>query len=112
MKHYGIQGKTLQWIKKFLQNRQQAVVIEGETSSDVPVKSGVPQGSVLGPCLFLAYINDLPVKLKTSFRLFADDTTVYGTTSQDIEHDLQRLTEWEAAWDIWSSILQNVSTSM
>ena len=61
--HYGIQGKTNSWVKAFLTDRSQRVIIEGEASSEVPVTSGVPQGSVLGPCLFLFYLNDIPAIL-------------------------------------------------
>ena len=74
--HYGIRGNALSWIQAFLGNRSQAVVIEGEESGSVPVSSGVPQGSVLGPILFLVFINDLPEKLSSQVRLFADDTAV------------------------------------
>ena len=77
---YGIRGNALNWIYAFLGNRSQSVVLEGEESDLVPVTPGVPQGSVLGPILFLIYINDLPDQIVSQVRLFADDTAVYLTT--------------------------------
>ena len=74
---YGIRGDILHWIKDFLDNRKQNVVINVINSDEVPVSSGVPQGSVLGPILFLAYINDLPKHVKSKVRLFADNTAMY-----------------------------------
>ena len=74
---YGIRGNTLNWIKDFLDNRSQSVLLNGSNSDSIPVSSGVPQGSVLGPILFLAYINDLPDQVKSRVRLFADDTAMY-----------------------------------
>ena len=76
---YGIRGNALAWIRAFLGNGSQTVVLDGEESESVPVTSGVPQGSVLGPILFLIYINDLPDELSSQVRLFADDTAVYLT---------------------------------
>ena len=101
--YYGVRGDINRWIKDFLSGRQQAVVVNGEHSDLVPVKSGVPQGSVLGPCLFLAYINDLPANLKSKARLFADDTAVYNvvrnTDGRDqLQEDLDQLAIWEDRW--------------
>ena len=77
--HYGVRGRTHAWIGAFLSGRTQEVVVEGQHSDRVPVTSGVPQGSVLGPCLFLHYISDLPEGIRSSVRLFADDTVMYLT---------------------------------
>ena len=78
LKYYGIDGKLLDWINSFLSNRMQRVVLEGSISKNVSVTSGVPQGSVLGPALFLLYINDLPNSVTSKVRLFADDAIVYS----------------------------------
>ena len=78
---YGVRGDILTWIKSFLANRSQTVVLDNEHSDSVPVTSGVPQGSVLGPILFLVYINDLPEQTKSKVRLFADDTAIYLAVS-------------------------------
>ena len=83
---YGVRSPTLRWIQAFLSNRQQRVVVDGENSDSVPVTSGITQGSVLRPVLFLAYINDLP-----QVRLFADDTAIYLTIESQHDSDcLQR----------------------
>ena len=77
--NYGIRGKVLSWIQAFLGIRSQQVVIDGEESDSIPVNSGVPQGSVLGPILFLTYKNDLPDGISSQVRLFADGTALYLT---------------------------------
>lgn len=102
---YGIRGKVLSWIRAFLGNRSQRVVIDGEESDSIPVNSGVPQGSVLGPILFLAYINDLPDGISSQVRLFADDTALYLTIKSDedslaLQNDLNALSVWESKWDM------------
>ena len=83
--------------------RTQSVVIEGASSNSVSVASGVPQGSVLGPCLFLFYINDIAEGLNSTTRLFADDTMIYMTVKGDgdaklLQQDLDKLSSWEAKW--------------
>ena len=75
--YYGIRGSTLRWINSFLSDRTQKVILEGAVFDTVKVTSGVPQVSVLGPILFLIYINDLPNSLSSKVRLFADDAIVY-----------------------------------
>ena len=105
LSQHGVKGKTLNWIRAFLLGRTQAVVLEGERSAEAPVTSGVPQGSVLGPLLFLLYINDLPQDIQSQVRLFADDTAVYLTVSSledanTLKTDLDTLQEWERTWDM------------
>jgi hypothetical protein len=78
------------------------VVVEGVSSDKVPVKSGVPQGSVFGPSLFLYHVNDMPEGLASSVRLYADDTIAYLATTLDadanvLQDDLNKLAEWEGA---------------
>ena len=99
---YGIRGKTLRWIKSFLNGRSQTVVLEEDCSEEVPVTSGVPQGSVLGPILFLVYINDLPEKVKSQVRLFADDMAAYYSLadSRQLQDDLDILQDWEVKWNL------------
>ena len=77
--HYGINGKVNTWIKGFLMERQQQVIVEGEFSDSCSVDSGEPQGTVLVPFLFLCHINDLPSWVKSTVRLFADDCLLYRT---------------------------------
>ena len=101
--HYGITGNTYSWIQSFLSDRQQCVVVDGVASEWVPVVSGVPQGTVLGPLLFLLHINDLPTAVSSSVRLFADDCLLYREikSAQDqviLQRDLVSLEEWGIKW--------------
>ena len=109
---YGITNQTLNWIGAFLHQRTQRVVIRGETSESLPVTSGVPQGSVLGPVLFLIFINDLPLDVISPLSLFADDSKVFSriVTNKNIRNnenengnamlqkDLNTITKWAETW--------------
>ena len=74
----GISGELLNILVDFLNNKKQRVVLNGQSSNWVDVKAGVPQGSIMGPLLFLIYINDLPEGLITNAKLFADDTLLFS----------------------------------
>ena len=99
---YGIQGKLLSWIKGYLSDREQTVVINGAHSYPAEVKSGVPQGTVLGPILFLVYINDLHQCINHSLiSHFADDTRILKaiTSSTDVpilQEDLNETISWSS----------------
>ena len=77
LRHCGIDGLTLAWIDSFLNGRYQRVIVDGVCSGWSPVLSGISQGTVLGPLLFLIYINDLPDCVSSRVRLFADDCLIY-----------------------------------
>ena len=101
LEHYGIRGTPLKLFKSYLTDRRQYVSFNGTLSTTLPITLGVPQGSVLGPLLFLVYINDLPNALNSlNPVLFADDTTLYfshydsNTLSNIINDDLNKLKNW------------------
>ena len=101
--YYGIRGNLLNWLTSFLQNRSQEVVVEGINSTSCNVTSGVPQGSVLGPVLFLMYINDIGLNIHSEIRLFADDILLYRPIRTPNDHlqlqeDLNTLTKWATDW--------------
>lgn len=103
MHSYGIRGNVLSWIESFLSDRTQKVRIFNTISSEANVISGIPQGSVLGPILFLVFINDLPEVVKSSVKLFADDTKIYSAieSSEDcakIQSDIDSLSAWSDKW--------------
>ena len=102
---YGVDGKINDWLSAFLKNRKQRVVVGGDFSQWADVVSGVPQGTVLGPLLFLIYINDLPENINSSVRLFADDCVLYNQIKsvQDtkvLQRDLETLSSWEHRWQM------------
>ena len=106
LRQRGIGGKLWKWFMAYLANRMQCVCVEGVCSNFLPVKSGVPQGSLLGPLLFLIYINDLqPVTCRSRLYLFADNTKChYPVTSlhdcQNMQDDLNSLSEWSQTWKL------------
>ena len=104
LKNFGISGTLLNWFEDYLSNRHQRVTMLGKTSHPLPVLSGIPQGSILGPLLFLLYVNDLPqATSSSSIAMYADDTKCYRTvrTLQDaqyLQNDLDGVNEWCQEW--------------
>jgi hypothetical protein len=108
--HYGIRGKTNAWMQNFLSDRSQAVVVDGEKSSYIDVAYGVPQGSVLEPSLFLFYINDMPCGLKSTVRLFADDTQ-YSLPGSNIKDRRSRsIIEPQQTWNMGEQMENGISS--
>ena len=104
---FGIHGNLLNWFSNYLANRLQRVSFNGSVSEWLPVTSGVPQGSILGPLLFLLYINDLPTVLSpnTLCAIFADDTKIYRNINshQDhliLQHDIDKIHNWSSMWGL------------
>ena len=105
LKVAGINVEVINWIKNFLSDREQRVVIDGVSSNPVKVTSGVPQGSVIGPLLFLVYINDLGSLINSNVRLFADDTVIYRKieSREDrlaLSKDLDIIGKWCDDWEL------------
>ena len=104
LKQNGISGNVLNLIQNYLQNRKQRVVINGVQSDWEPIFSGVPQGSVLGPLLFLIYINDLTANITSNMKLFADDSSLFARvknvnlTHDQLVGDLDIITNWANQW--------------
>jgi hypothetical protein len=100
---FGFQGKLLEWIKAFLTNRRQRVVLDGTASVWKDVLCGVPQGSVLGPLLFIIFINDLPDGLSILLKLFADDSKLVSvirnsSDREEFQKNINRILEWTTKW--------------
>ena len=104
LKTYGIDGQLLSLLENYLKNREQRVVLNGQTSEWRKIKSGVPQGSVLGPLLFLIYINDLPDGISSICKIFADDTSLFSKvidineSANNLNSDLEKITKWAHQW--------------
>ena len=110
LKSYGISGQIFGLVSSFLSNRRLRVVLDGKSSQKYPVNAGVPQGSILGPTLFLLYINDLPDDVICNIAIYADDTTLYSKCNQasdlwqqlelasELESDLRDTVNWGRKW--------------
>ena len=104
LQQYGISGELITLIKDFLSCRKQRVVLNGQHSSWTDAKAGVPQGSILGPLLFLIYINDLPNGLNSNVKLFADDTSPFSfvhnisDSANLLNSNLSKINEWALQW--------------
>ena len=105
VRSYGIEGPVADWIEDFISGRKQRVNINGELSSWKPVTSGVPQGSVLGPILFIIFINDLPDAVSCGVKLYADDTKIYAVVNSEAEarilqEEINKLFHWSVTWQL------------
>ena len=105
LQYYKIDNLVWKWIQSWLTERSQSVVIDGASSKPVSVLSGVPQGTVLGPLMFLLYINDITDRVSSTLRLFADDCLLYRKiqSSHDsilLQKDLDLLSHWASIWQM------------
>jgi len=103
LQFYGIRGSLLPWVKNFLTDRSQQVVLDNKRSDSYNVLSGVPQGTVLAPLLFLIYINNLPLHVSSKVRLYADNVILYSNIysmedCHQLQFDLDSLAQWANKW--------------
>ena len=107
LKSMGVSGELYNLLENYLSDRFQRVLLNGQTSSWRPVLDGVPQGSILGPLLFLIYINDLPNELKSNAKLFADDTSLFtivkdkSESANILKNDLSEISKWAYNWKMF-----------
>ncbi len=109
VKQLGIVGNVHKWIENWLNNRKQRAVINGSGSDWAPVTSGVPKGSVLGPVLFVIYINDIDLGLNNFIAKFTDDTKIENSViskydRQSLQEDLHKISAW---FDRWGNAFQS-----
>jgi hypothetical protein len=118
LKKVGISGDLLHWFNDYLKNRKQKVVLNGQASTYSDIRAGVPQGSVLGPLLFLIYINDIVDNVNGNIKLFADDTVLFidvdkdDTAKEVLQQDLQALLDWSNQWLVKFNSTKTVQMKM
>ena len=101
-----IEDKFYDILSSYLSNRKQIVVVDGQKSDTLDVKAGVPQGSRLGPLLFLIYMNDITDDIESDILIFADDTSLFATgtdpaeTAEILNRDLQKISNWAIKWNV------------
>ena len=105
----GIRGNIHKWLTAYLTNRTQRVIVDGRSSGEAPVLSGVPQGTVLGPLMFLTYINDITSDLTSQMKLFADDALLFRPIKSEkdcksLQKDLDTLEIWSKRWKMTFNI--------
>ena len=104
LRENGICGEMINILEDFLSKRKKRVVLNGQCSSWADIHACVPQEFILGPLLFLIYINDLSNDIKSNCKLFADDTSLFpvvhdiDASANDLNHDLEKISEWAFQW--------------
>ena len=112
---FGITGLLLHWFESYLTSRKQRFVYASASSAWSPINAGVPQGSILGPVLFLIYINDIVTNIQSNIRLFADDTSLYvivenpNEAAAVLNADLDAIYSWSKSWFVTFNPLKTIS---
>ena len=109
LKTFGFNNKLLNWFTDYLSERSKTVIVEGKQSENLPVTSGVPQGSILGPLLFILYVNDICDGCSSTVSSFADDVKIFrkikSTSDSDVlQNDLKLLEIWAKRWKMYFNV--------
>ena len=109
LKTFGFNNKLLNWFTDYLSERSQTVIVEGKQSENLPVTSGVPQGSILGPLIFILYVNDISDGCSSTVSSFADDVKIFrkikSTSDSDVlQNDLKLLKIWAKRWKMYFNV--------
>ena len=109
LKTFGFNNKLLNWFTDYLSERSQTVIVEGKQYENLPVISGVPQGSILGPLLFMLYVNDISDGCSSTVSSFADDVKIFrkiksASDSDVLQNDLKLLEIWAKRWKMYFNV--------